>query len=194
MEQTSTLDRSASSSKTLREIADLPGPRGLPLLGNLTQIDRTRVHASIEQWGHEFGPFFRFSLGRRHFLVVSDHEAIGSLLRDRPDGYRRTTRLSEIWNEDLARNFTIFVFFSMLAYSAQDLILEPYAGQRGRAVRLLLPIREYGFHGEGHLGAHRMAHERLNAVLCDLHPAFVGVAKRLGPYVERAIAAGLRQN
>jgi BCD family chlorophyll transporter-like MFS transporter len=36
--------------------------------------------------------------------------------------------LSEIWNEDLARNFTIFVFFSMLAYSAQDLILEPYAG------------------------------------------------------------------
>jgi BCD family chlorophyll transporter-like MFS transporter len=28
----------------------------------------------------------------------------------------------------LARNFTIFVFVSMLAYSAQDLILEPFAG------------------------------------------------------------------
>ena len=64
MEQTSTLARSASSSKSLREIADLPGPRGLPLLGNLTQIDRTRVHASVEQWGREFGPIFRFSLGR----------------------------------------------------------------------------------------------------------------------------------
>ncbi len=99
MEQTSTLDRSASSSKTLREIADLPGPRGLPLLGNLRQIDRTRVHASVEQWGHEFGPIFRFSLGRRQFLVLTDHEAIGQVLRDRPDGYRRTTRLSEIWNE-----------------------------------------------------------------------------------------------
>lgn len=36
--------------------------------------------------------------------------------------------LTEIWHEDLARNFTLFVFFSMLAYSAQDLILEPYAG------------------------------------------------------------------
>ena len=99
MEQTSTLDRSASSSKSLREIADLPGPRGLPLLGNLTQIDRTRVHASVEQWGYEFGPIFRFSLGRRQFLVLTDHEVIGQVLRDRPDGYRRTTRLSEIWNE-----------------------------------------------------------------------------------------------
>jgi len=36
--------------------------------------------------------------------------------------------LLEIWNEGLARNFTLFVFVSMLAYSAQDLILEPYAG------------------------------------------------------------------
>jgi BCD family chlorophyll transporter-like MFS transporter len=36
--------------------------------------------------------------------------------------------LSEIWHEPLARTFTVFVFASMLAYSAQDLILEPYAG------------------------------------------------------------------
>ena len=36
--------------------------------------------------------------------------------------------LTEIWRQPLARQFTIFVFVSMLAYSAQDLILEPYAG------------------------------------------------------------------
>lgn len=36
--------------------------------------------------------------------------------------------LREVWAEREARNFTIFVFVSMLAYSAQDLILEPYAG------------------------------------------------------------------
>lgn len=35
---------------------------------------------------------------------------------------------AEIWNERQARLFTIFVFVSMLAYSAQDLILEPFAG------------------------------------------------------------------
>lgn len=36
--------------------------------------------------------------------------------------------LREAWNEPQARRFTIFVFVSMLAYSAQDLILEPFAG------------------------------------------------------------------
>jgi BCD family chlorophyll transporter-like MFS transporter len=36
--------------------------------------------------------------------------------------------LREIWQESEARRFTLFVFISMLAYSAQDLILEPFAG------------------------------------------------------------------
>jgi MFS transporter, BCD family, chlorophyll transporter len=36
--------------------------------------------------------------------------------------------LTEVWQEPQARIFTIFVFVSMLAYSAQDLILEPFAG------------------------------------------------------------------
>lgn len=34
----------------------------------------------------------------------------------------------EVWSEPEARRFAIFVFVSMLAYSAQDLILEPFAG------------------------------------------------------------------
>lgn len=36
--------------------------------------------------------------------------------------------LDQVWGEPAARQFTIFVFVSMLAYSAQDLILEPFAG------------------------------------------------------------------
>jgi len=36
--------------------------------------------------------------------------------------------LAEVWAEPEARRFTIFIFLSMLAYSAQDLILEPFAG------------------------------------------------------------------
>ncbi|CAH0241654.1 BCD family MFS transporter [Roseomonas sp. CECT 9278] len=36
--------------------------------------------------------------------------------------------LAEVWAEPQARRFTVFVFLSMLAYSAQDLILEPFAG------------------------------------------------------------------
>jgi MFS transporter, BCD family, chlorophyll transporter len=36
--------------------------------------------------------------------------------------------LREVWSEPVARQFTIFVFIAMLAYSSQDLILEPFAG------------------------------------------------------------------
>jgi BCD family chlorophyll transporter-like MFS transporter len=36
--------------------------------------------------------------------------------------------LSSIWSEKQARRFAIFIFISMLAYSAPDLILEPFAG------------------------------------------------------------------
>jgi len=36
--------------------------------------------------------------------------------------------LAAIWADDEARRFTIFVFVSMLAYSMQDMILEPFAG------------------------------------------------------------------
>jgi MFS transporter, BCD family, chlorophyll transporter len=36
--------------------------------------------------------------------------------------------IAEVWADRTARRFAIFVFVSMLAYSAQDLILEPFAG------------------------------------------------------------------
>lgn len=36
--------------------------------------------------------------------------------------------LVDVWSEPDARRFTVFVFVSMVAYSAQDLILEPFAG------------------------------------------------------------------
>ncbi|MES2423725.1 MAG: BCD family MFS transporter [Pseudomonadota bacterium] len=44
-----------------------------------------------------------------------------------PPAFRDALR--QVWAEPVARQFTIFVFISMLAYSSQDLILEPFAGE-----------------------------------------------------------------
>lgn len=48
------------------------------------------------------------------------------------DGERATSSFrkafADVWSEPQSRRFAIFVFVSMLAYSAQDLILEPFAG------------------------------------------------------------------
>ncbi len=56
-----------------------------------------------------------------------------------------------VWDERAARTFTVFVFLSMLAYSAQDLVLEPFAG----AVHGFSPgqtTQLSGFHHMGVLG------------------------------------------
>ncbi len=56
---------------------------------------------------------------------AEDAQPAGAVAGDRPSF---GAVIGEIWADDMARRFTIFVFVSMLAYSAQELILEPYAG------------------------------------------------------------------
>ena len=46
--------------------------------------------------------------------------------RSAPTPFREA--LADAWADPDARTFTVFVFVSMLAYSAQDLILEPFGG------------------------------------------------------------------
>ena len=56
--------------------------------------------------------------------------------------------MRDVWQEPQARRFAIFVFVSMLAYSAQELVLEPFAG----AVFALTPGRSTGLTGLHHGG------------------------------------------
>ena len=83
----------------MRTFSDLPGPPGVPVFGNLLQIKASRVHLQMEQWSADFGSIYRLRLGKRRVIVVGDHELVSMALRDRPDGFRRTSRLEEIWTE-----------------------------------------------------------------------------------------------
>jgi BCD family chlorophyll transporter-like MFS transporter len=60
-----------------------------------------------------------------------------------------TDALLEVWREPRARRFAIFVFVSMLGYSAQELILEPFVG----AVLNLSPGESAKVTGVQHSGA-----------------------------------------
>ena len=86
----------ASTPTRVREIEELPAPPGLPIVGNLLQLDRARIHQQVERWVQEYGPYFRFQIGNRRILAIADHQTMGTLLRDRPDGFRRTKKLTEI--------------------------------------------------------------------------------------------------
>jgi BCD family chlorophyll transporter-like MFS transporter len=60
--------------------------------------------------------------------VEGDPKAQAQELAPEPAKPAFVDALKEVWAEPVARHFTQFVFISMLAYSAQDLILEPFAG------------------------------------------------------------------
>jgi cytochrome P450 len=79
-----------------RRLSELPGPRGLPVLGNALQLRNSRLHLIAEQWSRDYGEYFRFRIGPREFLGVANPETIATVLRDRPDGFHRSHRLSAI--------------------------------------------------------------------------------------------------
>lgn len=66
-----------------------------------------------------------------------------------PAGVPFRQALAQVWAEPQARAFALFVFVAMLAYSAQELILEPYAG----AVFGLTPGQTASLTGLQHGGA-----------------------------------------
>lgn len=94
-----TTNQTAVASPMLRCLTDLPGPKGLPLIGNALQIESHLFHQKLEQWSREFGAYFVVKLGPRRLLIISDHQVVAKNLRDRPDGFDRTTRLAETWKD-----------------------------------------------------------------------------------------------
>ncbi len=85
--------------KAVRPIADLPGPRGLPFLGNAMAFRSPTLHLELEAWAAQYGPYYQLRAAGRRILVLSDHQVVASVLRDRPGAFSRTARLREIGQE-----------------------------------------------------------------------------------------------
>ncbi len=81
------------------EIRDLPGPKGLPLIGVLHRVRFDRLHLRLEEWADRYGPLFRIRMGPHPIVVVSDGAAIQRILVQRPQGFRRTRRLESVADE-----------------------------------------------------------------------------------------------
>ena len=95
-------DRRAGASEpaaAVRKLVSCPGPRGLPLLGNVHQLDLTRLSTVLEGWADRYGPLYRIRLGGRDALVVADVDAIHTMLRQRPEGYRRLHTIESVLAE-----------------------------------------------------------------------------------------------
>lgn len=89
----------AGPTPAIREIRDLPGPRGLPLLGSLHSFRLHDVHLVVERWCERYGSLYTFRAGLRRYVVVADREAANALLRERPQGFRRQREVEAVYRE-----------------------------------------------------------------------------------------------
>jgi cytochrome P450 len=90
---------SGARQRGKRPLEQLPGPKGLPLIGNLLQLDSTRLHLVFEEWARTYGAMYRFRAGPKHGVVVSDPALVEQVLRARPEQYRRIRRVEEVLAE-----------------------------------------------------------------------------------------------
>ncbi|HTV21913.1 MAG TPA: cytochrome P450 [Polyangiaceae bacterium] len=91
--------RAARASAPRRQLGDLPGPRGLPLLGNAHQLELGRLHLVLERWASEYGAQYVFRMGSRRVLTLSDRASCEQVLRARPEAFTRHGAIARVFAE-----------------------------------------------------------------------------------------------
>ena len=76
--------------------AALPGPKPLPVIGNLLQIDRNAFHQTLEGWAAQYGELFVYRVGGRAAFATSNAELANRALKARPDDFRRPEQLVNV--------------------------------------------------------------------------------------------------
>jgi cytochrome P450 len=123
----------AAAAAPLREIDQLPSPRGLPLLGHLLQVRPSRLHLTLERWFAEIGGPYTFRLGAKRIVVLADAQALQAALRSRPGDFRRASPIESVFAEMGANG----------VFSVEGPAWRP---QRQLVMRALSPAQLRGFH------------------------------------------------
>ncbi|MBV8440522.1 MAG: cytochrome P450 [Hyphomicrobiales bacterium] len=93
------LPPSAARIAATRSLNDLPGPKPLPLIGNLHQLDPTKAHLIMEEWAARYGSIYQFWMGRRRIVATSEPALLEDVLRARPEIFRRPENMDRIISE-----------------------------------------------------------------------------------------------
>lgn len=83
-------------SKTVK---DLNGPKGIPIFGNIFELDKTKIHLLYEKWADEHGSLYNLNFLGRKLTVSTDPENNAYILKHRPTKFRRFKKMAEVIEE-----------------------------------------------------------------------------------------------
>jgi cytochrome P450/nitrite reductase/ring-hydroxylating ferredoxin subunit len=93
------LSRQAGRIVAKRTLDDLPGPKPLPFLGNIHQLDVTKLHTILERWAARYGPAYLFHMGSVQVVALSDPAWCNQVLRARPEVFGRQANIAPVFSE-----------------------------------------------------------------------------------------------
>ena len=70
-----------------RNLSLPPGPPGIPILGHILHVPKSKVALNYAKWGHLYGPIFHFRLFSQHVVVLTTLDAATQLLDKRSSNY-----------------------------------------------------------------------------------------------------------
>ncbi|XP_032069180.1 cytochrome P450 2K6-like isoform X3 [Thamnophis elegans] len=80
-----------------------PGPRTIPILGNLHMMDLKRPYRTMIKLSKKYGPVFRLRLGFQEMVVLTGYETVKEALVNQADAFAE--RASVPFFEDFAKGF-----------------------------------------------------------------------------------------
>ena len=84
-----------------RRVQDLPGPRGIPVLGNALQLETARIHQVLHRNGIGCtARSTRFVSDPKQCVAIADAPLVEQILRARPETYRRIGNIGPVFRGD----------------------------------------------------------------------------------------------
>ncbi|MCB1190307.1 MAG: cytochrome P450 [Leptospiraceae bacterium] len=79
--------------ESYKNIKSLPAVPGNFFTGNISKLKFTTLHKTLEDWSSQYNGIFTIRLLRKTAIVLSDPELIQEVLKNRPEYFRRTSKL-----------------------------------------------------------------------------------------------------
>ena len=67
---------SRRARKVPQGLRPVPGPKGLPLIGNTLQVPQSRPEKQFMKWAKEYGELFRVQIGWNDWVFVNSDVAV----------------------------------------------------------------------------------------------------------------------